>query len=359
MAKSIMKGMAIRGVIACVPSREINSEVEYPWFDAAAIRKIPAMIGVKSRRFVSPDTCTSDLCYAAAEALLRKLDWDPLSVDGLILVTHTPDYVMPASSCILQHRLGLTDNCAAFDVALGCSAYVYGVWLSNALLASGACRRILLLTGDTPSKMVDPKDRTTALLFGDAGSATALETADDLTNEAHYIMMTDGSGAADLIIPGGMFRNRFPQEPSQYCMRMDGGHVFDFTRNRVPPLIADLLALSGKGTKDYAYFIFHQANEYLIKFLASKAGISLTQVPFSITQFGNTGAASVPLTLALAGAPTLGSDPYNVMLLGFGVGLSWGGVSLRIPRECVLEHFTYGENVDISHTNGQKLLAPK
>ena len=345
-----MKGMAVRGVIACVPPREISNEVDYPWFGATEIRKITAMAGIQSRRQTEPDTCTSDLCFAAAKRLLRRLDWEPQSIDGLILVTQTPDYIMPTTACILQHRLGLADSCAAFDVALGCSAYVYGVWLSNALLAAGACHRVLLLTGETPSKFVDPKDRTTALLFGDAGSATALEATDDPASEAHFIMMTDGSGATDLIVRGGMFRNRFPQEPAQYCLHMDGGHIFDFTRNRVPPLIADLLALSGKTPRDYAYFIFHQANEYLIKFLAAKAGISLSQVPFSLAQFGNTGAASVPLTLALAGLPTVESDAYNVMLLGFGVGLSWGGVSLRVSRQCMLGHFIYGNGDVDTHT---------
>jgi 3-oxoacyl-[acyl-carrier-protein] synthase-3 len=349
MAKSIMKGMAVRGVIACVPLREISNERDHPWFDATEIRKITAMAGIKSRRQVESDTCTSDLCLAAAKTLLRRLDWDPLTIDGLILVTQTPDYVMPSTSCILQHRLGLAESCAAFDVALGCSAYVYGVWLSNALLASGACRRILLLTGETPSKFIDSKDRATALLFGDAGSATLLEGTDDPDSEAHYIMMTDGSGATDLIVPGGMFRNRFPLDSAQYCLHMDGGHIFDFTRNRVPTLITDLLALAHKTPRDYAYFIFHQANEYMIKFLASKAGISLTQVPFSIGEFGNTGAASVPLTLALAGPPAVASDAYHVMLLGFGVGLSWGGVSLSIQRESVLGHFVYHGSADIGH----------
>lgn len=348
-----MKGMAVRGVMACVPPREINNETDYPWFDATEIRKITAMAGIKSRRQAERDTCTSDLCFAAAEALLHQLDVAPCSIDGLILVTQTPDYVMPTTSCILQHRLGLADSCAAFDVALGCSAYVYGVWLSNALLTSGACRRILLLAGDTPSKFVDPKDRATALIFGDAGSATLLEATDDPDSVAHYIMMTDGSGATDLIIPGGMFRNRFPKEPAQYSLHMDGGHIFDFTRNRVAPLITDLLALSGRLRQDYAYFIFHQANEYLLKFIASKVGLSLTQVPFSLAHFGNTSAASVPLTLALAGPPAVDSDAYNVMLLGFGVGLSWGGVSLKIPRDCVLGHFDYGDGDAETHNKPQ------
>jgi 3-oxoacyl-[acyl-carrier-protein] synthase-3 len=334
--------MAVRGVIACVPEREVRNERDYPWFDASEIRKITAMAGIKSRRIADPDVCTSDLCTAAGQALLERLGWDPTTIDALILVTQTPDYVMPSTSCIIQHRLGIPVTCAAFDVALGCSAYVYGVWLANSLIASGGCRRILLLTGETPSKFVDPKDRTTALLFGDAGSATALEAAQEGDDtRAYYVMMTDGAGGEHLIVPGGMFRNRFPAEQSEYRLHMDGVQIFDFTRTRVPPLIEDLFALSATGPKDYTYFVFHQANQYLIKFIASKAGLDISRVPFSIGEFGNTGAASVPLTLALAGAPQGAGKDYNVMLLGFGVGLSWGGVSLRVPRACVLDHFVY------------------
>ena len=275
------------------------------------------MVGIKSRRMADEKTCTSDLCRAAAARLLNELDWDPASVDGLVFVTQTQDYVMPSTSCILQHQLGLPESCAAFDVNLGCSAYVYGMWLANSLLFSKACRRILLLTGETPSKFVDPKDRATALIFGDAGSATALEATDDPETRAHYVMMTDGKGACDLIVPGGMFRERFPEDRSRYWLHMDGGHIFDFTRNRVPSLIQDLLALSGRKPEEYAYFIFHQANEYLIKFLAGRAGISMDKVPCSIGQFGNTGAASVPLTLAMAGSPDgKGREPLSRHVTG-------------------------------------------
>ncbi len=345
MAKVSMTGMAVRGIAACVPPKEVSNEKDYPWFEPAEIKKVTSMVGIKSRRVADEATCTSDLCLAAAARLLRMLEWDPASVDGLILVTQTQDYVMPSTSCILQHKLGLPDTCAAFDVNLGCSAYVYGMWLANSLLQSKACRRILLLTGETPSKFVDPQDRTTALLFGDAGSATALEATDAADARAHYVMMTDGKGAEDLIVPGGMFRDRFPENRSRYCVSMEGAHVFDFTRLRVPPLIQDLHALSGTRTEDYAYFIFHQANEYLIKFLAGRAGIPLAKIPLSIGAFGNTGAASVPLTLALAGPPPgAGEGERRVMLLGFGVGLSWGGVSLRLPMDCLMDHFTYSPN---------------
>lgn len=344
MAQSTMSGMAVRGVVACVPPRKVSNETEYPWFEPAEIKKVTTMAGIKNRRVAEASVCTSDLCEAAASRLLAKLGWEPASVDGLILVTQTQDYVMPSTSCILQHKLGLPETCAAFDVNLGCSAYVYGMWLANSLLASRACKRILLLTGETPSKFVDPKDRTTALLFGDAGSATALEAVEG-GEKASYIMMTDGKGAGDLIVPGGMFRERFPEDKAKFCVSMDGGHVFDFTRTRVPPLIRDLLAMSETKPEDYAYFVFHQANEYLIKFLAGRVGIPMDKVPLSIGEYGNTGAASVPLTLALAGPPPgLPGQPRQVMLLGFGVGLSWGGVSLRLPADCLVDHIIFSSD---------------
>jgi 3-oxoacyl-[acyl-carrier-protein] synthase-3 len=343
MARVSMHGMRVRGVVGCVPPQEVLNETDYPWFEPAEIRKVTAMAGIRSRHVVDERTCTSDLCHAAASRLLSALEWDPASVDGLVLVTQTQDYVMPSTSCVLQSRLGLSDACAAFDVNLGCSAYVYGLWLCNSLLQTGACRRMLLLTGETPSKFVDAHDRTTALLFGDAGSATALD-ADADGGDAHFVMMTDGKGAEDLIVRGGMFRERFPEDHARYCLHMDGGHIFDFTRNRVPPLIREVFELAGTGPDDYTYFVFHQANEYLIKFLAGRAGIAMQKVPLSIGRFGNTGAASVPLTLAAAGAPPGSDTRYKVMLLGFGVGLSWGGVSLDLDRECLLDHFVYPAN---------------
>jgi len=341
MARSVMTGMTLRGTVACLPEREVFNERDYPWFEPMEIRKVTSMVGVKSHRAVDETTCTSDLCQAAAARLLAGVGWQPESVDGLIVASQTFDYVMPPTSCILQHALGLSESCASFDVALGCSAYVYGLWLANSLLVSGACHRILLLAGDTPSKFVNPRDRATALLFGDAGTATALEAGSNPGNPAHYLMYTDGKGARDLIIEGGGFRNRFPKQPDQYCVSMDGGHIFDFTRSRVPALIEEMLAFAGRSASDYELFLFHQANEYLIKFIASKSGIPLSKVPLQIQQFGNTAAASIPLTLAVAGSPSDGGgETFAAMFLGFGVGLSWGAVSLTIPRNSFFSHFT-------------------
>ncbi len=341
MAQSKMNGMAMRGIVACTPEKSISNETDYPWFSAEEIRKVTAMVGIKSRRVADEKTCTSDLCFSAALHLLNLLQWEKETIDGLILVTQTADYMMPSSSCLLQHRLGLSDRCASFDVNLGCSAYVYGLWLANSLLTSRSCHRILLLTGETLSKLVNPKDRATALLFGDAGSATALECSEDERFQAEYVMMTDGSGGGDLIVPGGMCRERFPTDLSRYQVHMDGGHIFDFTRTRVPRLISDLLELSGKKVADYHYFVFHQANEYLIKFLASRMGIPMDKVPLSMEQYGNTGAASVPLALAMAPVPADIEEGYRVVLLGFGVGLSWGGVSIWLPKDIKSGHVVH------------------
>jgi 3-oxoacyl-[acyl-carrier-protein] synthase III len=340
MASSVMTGMTLRGVVACLPEREVSNERDYPWFEPTEIRKVTSMVGVKSHRAVDEATCTSDLCQAAAARLLAEIGWKRESVDGLIVTSQTFDYVMPPTSCILQDRLGLRESCASFDVALGCSAYVYGLWLANSLLVSGACKRILLLAGDTPSKFVNPRDRATALLFGDAGTATALEAGGMTAKPAHYIMGTDGKGAKDLIVEGGGFRNRFPQEPEKYCVSMDGGHIFDFTRSRVPALIDEMLTFADRPASSYDLFLFHQANEYLIKFIASKSGIPLSKVPLQIRQFGNTAAASIPLTLAVSGPPSGDGESVDAMFLGFGVGLSWGAASLTILRSAFFSHFT-------------------
>lgn len=342
MARSIMTGMTLRGTVACLPEREVFNDRDYPWFEPMEIRKVTSMVGVKSHRAANETTCASDLCQAAASRLLAEIGWQPESVDGLIFTSQTFDYVMPPTSCILQHNLGLSESCASFDVALGCSAYVYGLWLANSLLASGACHRVLLLAGDTPSKFVNPRDRATALLFGDAGTATALEAGDMASKPAHYIMYTDGKGARDLLVEGGGFRNRFPQQPEKYCVSMDGGHIFDFTRSRVPALIDEMLVFAGRPASSYDVFLFHQANEYLIKFIASKSGIALSKVPLQIQRFGNTAAASIPLTLAVSGPPTgCDGESFDAMFLGFGVGLSWGAVSLTIPRPSFFGHFTF------------------
>jgi 3-oxoacyl-[acyl-carrier-protein] synthase-3 len=344
MTDSVMAGMAFRGIVSSVPRTETVNARDYPWFDAGEIRKITAMVGIHSRRVADASTCSSDLCCSAGRRLLELLSWPPESIDGLILVTQTPDYIMPPSSCLIQNKLGLPKTCASFDVSLGCSAYVYGLWLANALLASGGCHRILLMAGDTASKYVNPRDRTTALLFGDAGSATALEKTSDPAMQARYILNTDGTGAQDLIVPGGGFRTRFPKEDSECWVFMNGAHIFDFTRTRIPELVNQMLAYYGAEPRSHDLYIFHQANQYLVNFIARQCNLESSRVPLFLKNFGNVSAASIPLTFSLSRLPPADGRPCQVMFIGFGVGLSWGAVSLPVPSECRFDHIEYQDD---------------
>ena len=190
--------------------------------------------------------CSSDLCTVAAQRVLGRLGWEPDSIDALIMVTQTPDYFLPSTACVVHHRLGLADHCAAFDVGLGCSGYPYGSWRAAMMLQGGGVRRALVLHGETPTRFSDKGDRSVSLLFGDAGSATALESTDPRgTTDWHYALHTDGSGYNSMIIESGGFRDRFGSDPRKHCVNMNGALIFNFTIKRVPTVIDETLAGAG------------------------------------------------------------------------------------------------------------------
>lgn len=327
MAQASTSGVRIRGLATAVPARRFHNVDDTVGFPPAEVRKVVAMAGVTERRVAGPDTCSTDLCVAAVDALLGDLAWDRQSIDGLIFVTQTPDYIMPSSSCVLQSRLGLSTTCAAFDVGLGCSGYVYGLWLAASLIRSGGLRRVLLLHGETPTHYAADDDRAVALLFGDAGSATALERDDRADAPAwHFTLGTDGSGAGDLIITAGGFRDRFAADPRAHAVTMNGANVFNFTIAVLPPLIADTLRLAGRTADDVDAFVFHQSNRFIIEHVAGACALPAGKVPLVLDRFGNPGGPSVPLAIT-QGVPAA-ADPartraLTLMLLGYGVGLSW------------------------------------
>jgi 3-oxoacyl-[acyl-carrier-protein] synthase-3 len=270
--------------------------------------------------------------------LLRQLEWERDSVTGLVFVTQSPDYWLPSTSCLLQHWLGLGDACAAFDVGLGCSGYPYGLYVAAAMLRAGGHQRILMLHGETPSRFVSPEDHATTLLFGDAGSATALELTQGGT--AHFCLHTDGSGYAGLIIRGRGFRDPHPADPRHNFLQMDGAGIFNFTLARVPPLIRSALALSGRTVEQIDAYLFHQSNRFIMKHLAKKCGLPEDRVPMTLEDMGNCGGPSVAVTLtrSLAAERT---RPQTLMLLGYGVGLSWGAAVVDLDPEAVLLHSDY------------------
>jgi len=329
-------GSRVAGVVSCVPEQIVNNTPFLERFGDKA-HDIEKMTGVRERRWTAAGQTTADLCQRAAETLLDELGWERDSVDALFFVTQTPDYRLPATACALQNRLGLGKQVLAFDINLGCSGYPYGLWLAMTSIASGAARRALLLVGDTISKTVDTEDRSTAMLFGDAGTATAIEA--DANGTARFLLGTDGSGEHQLIITEGAYRPSAPADdatgPRADALYMDGGAIFNFTLATVPSLVTATLEQGG-GSEGFDAFLFHQANAFMLKHLAKKAKLPSDKVPVNIDRFGNTSSASIPLLITTDLAEQLRGQSMRLGMFGFGVGFSWGSVDLELgPLACV------------------------
>jgi 3-oxoacyl-[acyl-carrier-protein] synthase-3 len=334
---SRLTGFRIAGVSTCVPPDVVDNLDLGEAYGATDVRKVVSMAGVRHRHVVKPGVTATDLCTDAAKVLLDRLGWSPESVTGLIMVTQSPDYFLPSSSCVVHARLGLGIHCAAFDVGLGCSGYPYGLYLAATMLNGGGHQRILMLHGETPSRFPSPDDHATTLLFGDAGSATALEASDDPADEAFFGLYTDGTGAGGLIIKGGAFRDPNPEDPRDRCVYMDGAAIFNFTIKRVPAMVEEALAFSGKRVEDIDHYLFHQSNRFIMKHLMKKCGLPEAAVPFTIEDTGNCGGPSVAVTLTKSLAQRE-ARPQTLMMLGYGVGLSWSSAVVRLGPDVPLMH---------------------
>lgn len=339
-------GSRIAGLVSCVPPRRIGNDHFAERF-GDKVGEVVKMTGVQNRHWVENGVTTSDLCEHAANRLLDKLGWKRDSVDALIFVSQTPDYRLPATSCTLQERLGLRVGLVAFDISLGCSGYAYALWLAMMMVQTGAAKRILLAVGDTSSIMNDPDDRGTVLLFGDAGTATAVEASDGDGSEATFVLGTDGRGANNLIVPEGAFRGAVAEGKLEGRLLdklfMDGGEVFNFTLKAVPALVRDTMEADGRTVDDYDAFLLHQANAFMIKHLAKKAKLPPEKVPINIDRYGNTSSATIPLLMATDMAEELAAREHQVAMFGFGVGYSWASASMKIGPLACIEHLIHGE----------------
>jgi 3-oxoacyl-[acyl-carrier-protein] synthase-3 len=331
-------GVALRGVVSALPARRVTNEHFKADFSDDDINDVIKMIGVEARHWVAEGQTSSDLCLAATQRLLARLDWAADSIDALIHVSQTPNQRLPATACELHGALGLSPNCQAFDVGLGCSGYVYGLWMASALINAG-CRRVLLLAGDSSSRMIDPKDRGTALLFGDAGTASALEASPGAA-PIHFVLGTDGAGARNLLVQGGGFRDiaadeRRAEGYNPDTLFMDGGAVFTFTLKAVPALIRQTLGRAGASVDEVDALVLHQANRFMLNHIAKKVGVPPERTPINIDRYGNTSSSSLPLVLCSDLGERLTREPMRLMLAGFGVGYSWGGVQMdTTPLGC-------------------------
>lgn len=344
MALASTRQHHIRAVASCVPERIFDNTTDSADFAAKEIDAVVKMVGIKTRHMAPDKVCSSDLCLAPARHVMAQLGWSPDSVDGLILVTQSPDYFQPSTACVLHKELGLSDKCAAFDVGLGCSGYAYGLWMA-AMMLDGPFKRVLLLHGETPSRFTDAQDRTVGLLFGDAGSATAIERNEtDSAGRWWFSLHTDGTGYRDLIIEGGGFRDRFPADPRRHCLTMNGAGIMNFTLKRVPPLIADTLAAAGLGPDQIDYFILHQSNRFIMKHLAKKCSVPESKMPLTLWDYGNTGGPSVPLTVTQGKLTRPADRDLALLILAYGVGLSWGSSLINLSPQAQLSHLTLGDD---------------
>ena len=284
--KATIKSVKIAGMQAAVPPHR-HSYLETPGiFSEEEAKKVVASTGIVSRRILPKHLCASDMCLAAAEALLAKLGWEASSVDVLLFVSQDPDYALPATACLIQNRLGLPQSAACMDIGLGCSGFVYAMWTASQLLQGSDGKRALILCGDTSSRHLLPDDRSTLPLFGDAGVATALEY-DESWPDSYATFGTDGRGGQHIAVKAGGRRNPTmpeleppaPEEQAQQYkdsrLYLNGAAVFSFTLKVVPKLIKETLELAKLELDEVDHYVMHQANKFILDYLRKKRRLSL------------------------------------------------------------------------------------
>lgn len=348
MALQEIHHVRLAGISAAVPKRIVETR-DWPTFASAEeCEKYIATVGIERLRRHAGDMTCSDLCRHAAEQLMAKLQWDPASIDLLVYVSVARDYVQPATSCILHGKLGLKQACSCFDIPHGCSGWVYGMAVVAGMMQSGAFKRALILAGDAEPMGEAHPTRSDLPMFGDAGTATALEY-DELAEQMVIETQTDGTGYEAIIRREG--GDRKPVEASSLLYatdaygrthrgidkEMDGAAVFIFGISQIPKAIKKMLADTGRRVEDIDYFCFHQANLMMNEQIRRKCAIPAEKCPYSLRDFGNNSPASIPLTMVTQIRDQLASAPdKRVVACGFGVGLSWGVISLSMQHPVIL-----------------------
>lgn len=337
-----MMHAAIAAIEYHLPAAVLSSKdlaAEYPEW---SVDKIEQKTGIQERHIAAPEECSSDLAEKAGQALFASGAVRPQDIDFLLFCTQSPDYFLPTTACILQHRLGIPTSAGAYDFNLGCSGYIYGLGQAEGLISSGQASKVLLLTGETYSKFIHPGDKSVRTIFGDAASATLLTATESaLPIIGPFAYGTDGAGANNLIVrTGGMRQPRthnsgIAAEAESGNVRstdnlfMDGGEIFTFTLSSVPEVVNRLLAKAGISVDQVDLFVFHQANRYMLDHLRKRMKIPAEKFAVEMSHCGNTVSATIPIalhSLLVSGALRSGA---LVLLVGFGVGYSWGATLVR------------------------------
>lgn len=327
---------------AAIPSRVIDNYNYTEYFSKDEVKAIVDKVGIYERRFADEKTCSSDLCFAAAEKLLNDNKIDRTEIDILIFISQTPDYRMPATSILLQHRLGLPSSTIAFDINLGCSAFIYGMSVVYGLMQSNpSLRKALILDGETRSKVYSPKDRRCAFLFGDAGVAAMIEK-DERFGDSFFSMNSDGSRAELIKIKAGGYRFPSSVEGLQEKVvdeygnirndeqgSMNGADVFNFVITEIPKDIKAICEYSGFDKDAFHHIVFHQANNFINAYLAKKLKLDTSKIPSTVEKYGNTSSVSLPLTIISELKDKLQGDNYT-LLSAYGVGMTWASAVINL-----------------------------
>ena len=339
MAIFTVPNIRIAGMAAAVPQKEVFN-LDYRWISEKERQQVVKTIGVEKRRIAEKGQTTSDLCFAAATRLLDDLKWNREDISALVFVSQSMDYIIPATSPIMQNRLGLPKTCMAFDIGLGCSGFVYGLSVIASLMSQSGMRKALLMAGDLSNVTSSYRDKSTYPLFGDAGTVTALEF-DPSASPMIFNLQTDGAGHQAIMIRDGGVRNLMSKKSftfkkhgdgiyrSNLHISLNGIEVFNFSLREVVPNIKATLEYAGTTLADYDYFVFHQANRLINETIRKMLRVEKEKVPYSIHKYGNTSSASVPLTMISELQEELSTRKLRFLLSAFGIGLSWGTVLLE------------------------------
>lgn len=345
MAKTTFSDISIKGIAGVVPKTRVDNMKAHPELTDSDKAKIIKLTGIREYRKAGKEICASDLCRKAAEILFEKLSITSSTIDAILFISQTPDYRLPSTACLLQNILSCPTSTLAFDINLGCSGFVYGLYTACSLIQGGGLKRVLLLCGDTQTKLCYEEDKNVNSILGDAGTAIIVE-ADSGAQEIKICLMTDGSRYDKLMVPAGGFRmpstdgtRKIIKQPdggirSLDYIFMDGIEIFNFSVTDVVASIKSFMTEENIDVADMDYLILHQANKFMTDKISKKLRFPPEKTLYSLEEFGNTSCASIPLTIAKHFSEKIQNGQKRCMLSGFGVGLSWGVAEVFFDNIC-------------------------
>lgn len=327
----------IKAISYYLPENVLTNEALVQEFPEWTVEKVASKVGVTERHISAENETASDMGVKASEKLFAEHNIDRNDIDFVLFCTQSPDYYLPTSACLIQEKLGLRTNIGALDFNLGCSGFVYGLSLAKGLIVAGIAKNVLLITAETYSKHMHPRDKGNRTIFGDASAATFVST-EGYAEIGEFSLGTDGRGAENLIVKKGamrqsqarndLFFDESGNPKSSDFLFMNGAEIFNFTSEAVPILVADVLHKNAMRQEDINLFVFHQANKYMMNYLRKLIDIDSDKFYIHLENVGNTVSSTIPIALYEAGKENKLNG--NILIAGFGVGYSWGGVVLKI-----------------------------